>query len=126
MNELHAVRVVDAAGGPRLPIVEGEGEARAIVWPGMGARHRSLHRITLAEGARTTALRHPMEAVYYVVEGSASVVDAENGSRQGLVEGAMVHIGPDTPYRFEASAGVVELVGGPCPPDPDLYRQLEG
>jgi quercetin dioxygenase-like cupin family protein len=125
MKELREVRVLDAAGGPVLPIVEGEGTARAIVWPGIGARHRSLQRITLAPGARTTELRHPMEAVYYVVEGSAAAVDLADGSRQELVEGAMVHVDPGTPYRFEAVEGTVELVGGPCPPDPALYRDVE-
>jgi mannose-6-phosphate isomerase-like protein (cupin superfamily) len=118
-------RVLDAAGGPLLAIVEGGGIARAVVWPGIGARHRSLHRISLAVGARTVVLDHPMEAVYYVIEGSAAVVDPRDGSRQELVEGSMVHVGPATPYRFEAGTGGVELVGGPCPPDPELYRDVE-
>jgi hypothetical protein len=37
-----------------------------------------------------------------------------------------VHVEPGTPYRFEAGDRAVELVGGPCPPDPALYRDLEG
>lgn len=126
MSEAGEVMVVDAGGGPLLPIVEGEGTARAVIWPGMGSRHRSLHRITLRGGARTVELQHPMEAVYYVLAGSAAVIDPSDGSRQELVEGSIVHVEPDTPYRFEAGADGAEFLGGPCPPDPTLYTDLEG
>jgi quercetin dioxygenase-like cupin family protein len=74
-----AVRIIDArdvSAHPVLPIVEDEqGEARAIVWPGIGANDRSLHQIRLAPGARTVELAHPSEAVYYVVEGSGEVTE---------------------------------------------------
>ena len=50
------VRVLRAADhGPELPIVEGEGSARPIVWPGIGAGFRTMHRIELAGGSRTMA-----------------------------------------------------------------------
>jgi quercetin dioxygenase-like cupin family protein len=112
------------AQGPALPLVEGAGEARALVWPGMGARHRSLHRVRLGAGARTRALRHPGEAVWYVAEGEG-FVEADDGERQELVTGSMVHVGPDDGYRIVASGGGMLLAGGPCPPDPALYTDLE-
>ena len=65
------VRVLRAADhGPPLPIVEGEGSARPIVWPGVGAAFRALHRIELAAGSRTVPLKHAMEAAYYVIRGA--------------------------------------------------------
>ncbi len=127
MPEQHPVRVFDARKRcPILPIVEGEGTAWAVVWPGVGAQSRSLHRISLACRARTVELRHPMEAVYYVIDGTAVVVDPSNDSHQELVRGSMVHVDSGTSYVFIAGNNGVEIVGGPCPPDPAMYAHTEG
>jgi quercetin dioxygenase-like cupin family protein len=107
--------------GPLLPIVEGDGAARAIVWPGVGATLRSMHRIALAAGSRTIELRHPMEAVYYVMQGDGAVRDPDDGGEEPLIEGSMIHIEPGTAYRFEAGGSGMLLLGGPCPADPALY-----
>ncbi|MEA2269701.1 MAG: hypothetical protein QOD55_1240 [Solirubrobacteraceae bacterium] len=115
------IAVLDAAGGPALPIVDGEGSAHAIVWPGTGARLRSLARIRLAPGARTVALRHPDEAVYYVIEGSGSVAEGAGAEPSPLVAGAMVHVDAGTPYVITAEEPGLDLVGGPSPADPALY-----
>src|SRR6187200_1010271 len=66
-NVADKVSILDGSRGPELDIVDGEGEARAIVWPGMGAETRSLQRIWLKAASRTVELRHPGEAAYYVV-----------------------------------------------------------
>ena len=120
------VRVLDAGDAcPALSLVEGEGDARAIVWPGVGAALRSLHRIRLAPGARTVVQRHPMEAVYYVMGGDGTVLDpGAGGPGQPVAEGAMVHVEPGTAYQFQAGADGAEILGGPCPADPTLYRDL--
>ncbi len=109
---------------PRLPIVDGEGEARAVVWPGVGAHLRSIHRISLAPGSRTVRQQHPMEAVYYVMSGSATVHDDETQTSEAVREGSMTLVDPGTPYRFVADGDGVELVGGPCPADPSMYEHL--
>jgi quercetin dioxygenase-like cupin family protein len=119
------VRVLDAGEEcPALPLVEGEGVARAVIWPGIGARLRSMHRISLAPGARTIAQRHPMEAVYYVLSGDGTVRDPEHPPARPLVEGAMVHVEPGTAYVLEAGSAGIEILGGPCPADPALYSGL--
>jgi mannose-6-phosphate isomerase-like protein (cupin superfamily) len=121
------VEVLDArTGGLSLPIVETGGAARAVVWPGMGATLRSLHTISLGSSARTVELRHPMEAVYYVISGTAEALDSRDGTQQRLVAGSFAHIEPGTPYVFSAGPDGAELVGGPCPPDPALYSGLTG
>jgi quercetin dioxygenase-like cupin family protein len=124
-----AVRIIDArddSAHPLLPIVEGEqGEARAIVWPGIGASDRSLHRINLAPGARTIELSHPSEAVYYVVEGGGEVTEGDGSSGQPVELGSMVHVGPGDSYRLVADGEGMLLVGGPCPADPALYDHIE-
>jgi mannose-6-phosphate isomerase-like protein (cupin superfamily) len=118
------VRVLRAADhGPMLPIIEGEGSARPIVWPGSGATWRSMHRIELAGGSRTIALKHAMEAAYYVIRGDGVVQDPENESSEPLVEGSMIFVEPGTAYAFEAGSVGILLLGGPCPADPALYQR---
>lgn len=107
-----------------LPLVEGPGEARAIVHPGVGAQHRSMHYLALAPGARTVAQQHPAsEAVYYVVRGEGAVEDLDAGAAHPVGAGQVVLITPASRYRLRAAAGSeIVLVGGPCPPDPALYE----
>jgi hypothetical protein len=119
------VLILDGSDGPELPLVEGAGAARAIVWPGMGAKARSLHHIWLAPDARTVRQRHSGEAVYYVVKGDGIVFDSTAGERQPLREGAMFHIDGGTEYVVEAGERGVELVGGPAPADPALYEGMD-
>ncbi len=120
------VQVLDSGEScPQLPITEGSGVCRAVVWPGSGARQRSMHRVSLAPGARTVTLRHAMEAVYYIISGGGTVVDPGAASGQQLIEGSMVHIEPETAYRFEAAGDGIEMLGGPCPADMNLYSHLE-
>jgi mannose-6-phosphate isomerase-like protein (cupin superfamily) len=109
-----------------LPIVEQAGTAKALVWPGMGAHLRSMHRISLSIGGRTVALRHPMEAVYYVIAGAVTVTDLDTGSDQDVWPGGMVLIDPGTRYSMSSNADGCELVGGPCPADPKIYEGLGG
>lgn len=124
MSAPREVRVLQGDHGPELPLVEGEGSARAVVWPGVGARLRSLQRIDLAAGSRTVCLKHPMEAVYYVVRGDGTVRDPDDGSSSPLVAGSMIHVEPGTAYVFQAGADGILLLGGPCPADPALYEQV--
>jgi quercetin dioxygenase-like cupin family protein len=109
---------------PALPLVDGEGVARALIRPGIGAYLRSMHRISLAPGARTIPQRHPMEAVYYVLSGEGIVRDPEHPPEQLLVEGSMVHVEPGTAYVLEAGPEGIEILGGPCPADAALYAGL--
>ncbi len=108
-----------------LPLIDSGGEALAVVWPGVGSQHRSLHRLLLEPGGRTVELRHPSESVYYLRSGSAAVTDGDSGERHPLIEGSMVHVDQSTAHQFEAGAEGAEIVGGPCPPDPSIYESLE-
>jgi quercetin dioxygenase-like cupin family protein len=109
---------------PEMRLVEGDGRAVALVWPGVGATQRSMHHIALHPGDHTVPQRHPQEAVYYVKTGGGTVLDPDAGTSDALVEGSMIHIEPGTAYRFKAGIEGLELLGGPCPPDPDLYSHL--
>jgi quercetin dioxygenase-like cupin family protein len=118
------IQIVDGATGPVLPIVEGDGEARAIIWPGLGARSRSLHRLSLGSGASTVRLKHPSDAVYYVIAGVGSVRDSEGGDSEQLRPGSMFHVDAGTAYVVTAADDGIELVGGPAPADDELYSSL--
>ena len=118
------IQIIDATEGPVLPIVEGDGHARAVVWPGTGAVLRSIHVISLRAGARTKELRHPSEAVYYVTEGSGEAIDVSGGEARAVRPGSMVHVDAETAYVLRAGEDGVSLVGGPAPPDPALYEGL--
>jgi quercetin dioxygenase-like cupin family protein len=121
---LDRVRVLDAGDGPALEIVEHGGRAFAVVWPGVGAQQRSLHRILLEPAGATTLMTHPGDAVYYVVQGAGEVSGAGGSELDQLVEGSLIHIDGRTAYRFAAGPAGMELVGGPAPCDPALYRHL--
>jgi quercetin dioxygenase-like cupin family protein len=118
------VVVLDASEGAAVEIVDEGGRAHAIVWPGMGARLRSMQRISLEPKGRTVPMTHPSEAVYYVISGSGIVRDGSNASTETLVEGSMAHVDPGTPYVLCAGSEGLELVGGPAPADPALYESL--
>ncbi|MGI9491460.1 MAG: cupin domain-containing protein [Geminicoccaceae bacterium] len=122
MDEVQVLACKDDC--PELPIVQGDGRARAVVWPGVGASMRSMHHIRLEPSAGTCDQSHPMEAVYYVMAGSGQVFDPNEGEADPIVEGSMVHIEPGTTYRFEAGPDGMVLLGGPCPVDPSLYAHL--
>ena len=126
MSELREVVVTSVGSGPELTIVDGEGSARAVIWPGMGARLRSMHRISLGGDSRTIDLTHPSDAVYYVIEGGGSAADRATGEESTLVEGSMVHVDAGTPYALVAGGEGMELVGGPCPADDALYEGAGG
>ena len=125
-ERLAEVVVASAAEGPELAIVAGEGTARAVIWPGMGAELRSMHRISLAGRSRTNPLTHPSDAVYYVISGGGEAVDGDTGGGGALIEGSMVHVDAGTSYELVAGDEGMELIGGPCPADPSLYDRASG
>jgi mannose-6-phosphate isomerase-like protein (cupin superfamily) len=119
------IRVLpDDESCPELPIVDQAGQAWAVAWPGVGAHLRSMHRISLDGEGSTVVLRHPMESVYYVIEGSAIATDIDEAVDHELEPGAMILIDPGTRYRLAANGDGAEIVGGPCPPDPGMYTHL--
>lgn len=123
MTELAPVMVLDASDGPELEIIVGEGVAQAAVWPGNGARLRSMHRLSLGAGARTVELAHPGDAVYAVLGGEGRVTEPPRGEPAPLRPGSMFHVDGGTPYVITAGPGGLELVGGPAPADPALYGE---
>jgi hypothetical protein len=65
-----------------------------------------------------------MEAVYYVISGEVEVEDIDTRTRHRVGLGGMFLVDPGTAYRIVGTAEGSELVGGPCPADPNLYDGL--
>jgi quercetin dioxygenase-like cupin family protein len=121
------VQVLPLRGtGPLLPIVEGDGSARAVIWPGTGATKRSVHLILLGPSSGTIRQEHGTESVYYVLDGSGTAVGDDPAPATPLTPGSMVHVGPGAGYRFAAGASGLEIFGGPCPYDPAAYGEAHG
>ncbi len=122
----HAVRVIDSATeGVEIPLVEGQGNAQVVLWPGNGAKYRSFHLFSLDKSDRTVELSHESDCVYYVMHGSGTVLDLATDDRQPLGEGTMIHIDAADRYRIEAGEDGIKFLGGPCPPDEKLYADLK-
>jgi quercetin dioxygenase-like cupin family protein len=102
-----------------LDIVECDGLAVALAWPGTGSLFRGMHRIDLAPGGRTKRLRHPGEAAYTV---SSGAMEVEGLSGEARAEApAVLFVPAATEYAFASTNGAT-IFGGPCPPDPALYE----
>lgn len=128
MTNLHLekVRVIDGVVNcPNLPLIIGDGTAKAIIWPGMGASYRSLNLIELKQHAKTIDFRHESDSAYYIMSGEGVICDAITGEETALVEGSMIHVDRSDTYRFEARGPHgMKAIGGPCPADQSLYAHL--
>jgi mannose-6-phosphate isomerase-like protein (cupin superfamily) len=120
-----SIQVIDASHSREIPIVDGIGNAKVVIWPGMGAHYRTLQVITLGEHSKTVQLCHPeSDAAYYVIKGQGKVLNIQTGKSQDLGEGGMVHIDAKDGYQFIASSSGMRIIGGPCPADASLYVGL--
>ena len=78
---------------------------RACPRLGRGLARESVHTFARCTGslwgraARTIAMSHPMEAVYYLIAGSAVVEDLDQGTSDQLIQGSMFLVDPGTTYR---------------------------
>lgn len=83
-----------------------------------------MHLITLDPGGCTVDLSHESECVYHVSAGSGTMLDLGANERYDAITGSMFLIEPGTNYRFTAGGAGAVLLGGPCPPDPELYAHI--
>ena len=113
---------LDAVAVRRL--VDG-GDAKALIWPGMGARFRSMHRFRLPAGAATIPFLHESDSVYFVIEGAAEFVDLATGETIDGDSGSAMHIDAGTSYQIRATKEPASVVGGACPADPQLYVDID-
>lgn len=117
------VTVIDSRETQKpLSLVNGNGRAFAVLWPGNGANYRTFNVIEMSSGDVTRDLVHKAECIYYVETGAGVICDVNDSVAQELVEGSMIHIAPGDLYRLEAGNAGMRLIGGCVPVDPDLYE----
>ena len=80
-----------------------------------------MHLITLDPDGLTSLQRHTSESVYHVSAGDGTVSDLDNGEHHAVITGSMLFVEPNTAYQFRAGPTGAVLIGGPCPPDENLY-----
>ncbi|HKP18533.1 MAG TPA: cupin domain-containing protein [Gaiellaceae bacterium] len=103
-----------------LDIVERNGDAVALAWPGTGSLFRAMHRIDLARDGCTRTLCHPGEAAYVVATGAAAIHGPDGEVTTTVEAPAVLYVPAQTPYVLASGDGAT-IFGGPCPPDPALY-----
>ncbi len=108
-----------------LPLVEGgEGVAKAIIWPGMGAKYGSMNYFVMPPGEKNVLHSHKEEEdMFYVVQGSGYILDGDK-NKHTFKKGDFVYVTPGEPHAV-VSEGPEDFisVGGPTPPDEELYKK---
>jgi len=105
-----------------IPLIKG-GMAKAIIWPGMGAKFASMHYVEMKPGEENILHMHEYsEDVFYVVQGRGVVVDGNTGKEYPFEKGNFVYVEPGTIHAVKSFGPENFIsVGGPAPPDTDLY-----
>lgn len=105
----------------KIPLIKGHW-AKAIIWPGMGAKNASIHYVEYAKGQESVGHIHPYsEDVFYIVRGKAIVLDETNSVEHPVEEGCVVYVEPGTKHMVRSLTDGFLNVGGPCPPDKEMY-----
>ena len=109
-----------------LPLVK-KGVARAVVWPGMGAKYGSMHYFVMIPGEENLPHFHERsEDIFYIIQGKGAVMDLDKNIEYPIEEGCVVYIEPGTKHMVK-SYGPKDLmtIGGPRPFDLKLYKGLK-
>ncbi len=117
------IRVFDPAReGVAVPMISRQ--ARLVAWPGVGARQAQMNYVVLEPREANVPHRHEQsEDTIFVVEGRGIVTNTDNGGVQPVEAGCIVHVPVGVGHAVTAQTRMVS-VGGPCPPDEAMMRQL--
>ena len=66
----------------------GHGDARAIIWPGMGAKYGSMHYFVMKPGEENVPHAHgDAEDMFYIAQGKGVVIDFDKNIRHLFEKG---------------------------------------
>ncbi len=110
----------------KIPLVKG-GFAKAIVWPGMGAKYGSLNYFLMKPGQENVPHVHEKsEDIFYIAQGKGVAVDVDNNIEHPIEKGCVVYVEPGTTHTMKSSGPEDYIsIGGPCPPDPKSYKGMK-
>ncbi|ATW27769.1 cupin domain-containing protein [Candidatus Formimonas warabiya] len=106
----------------RIPLVPG-GDARAVVWPGMGGKNASLHYVVMKPGQENVPHVHKMsEDIIYVIQGQGVAVDLDQGTEHPFTKGSVIYVPPGIQHTVKATGTEDYIVVGTlAPADTEMY-----
>jgi quercetin dioxygenase-like cupin family protein len=120
-----AVRVFDRdRPDMRMPLIAGD--ARLVVWPGVGCWEANMNYVVMEPGEENVPHTHPSsEDTIYVLEGRGTVRDLTHGLTLDFEADHVIHVPPGVEHQVRADRGErVVTCGGPCPADEAMLRRL--
>jgi len=108
----------------RLPLISKD--ARFVIWPGTRAWWANLNYVLLEPGEANVPHVHTQsEDTIFILEGSGTIVDYDNGLRLPFHAGCAVHVPVGVKHAVVADRGVgITSVGGPAPADVPLLKAV--
>jgi quercetin dioxygenase-like cupin family protein len=100
-----------------MPMISGD--ARLVVWPGVGAWDATMNYVVLEPGEENIPHNHPVsEDTIYILEGRGTVRDLTNDLELEFEAGQAIFVPVGLQHQVRADRGErVISVGGPCPAD---------
>jgi len=107
-----------------LPYVKG-GIAKAIIWPGMGAKFGSMNYFVMEPGGENVPHSHKdAEDMFYIASGTGVIVDYDNNIEHPFEPGCFVYVEPNTMHAaINRSNENYISIGGPSPIDYEMYKK---
>lgn len=100
----------------RIPLVPG-GDARAVVWPGMGAKNAGLNYVVMKPGQENVPHLHKVsEDIIYVIQGQGLAVDFDAGVEHPFTKGSVIYVTPGTRHTIKATGSEDYIVVGTLAP----------
>ena len=101
-------------------------DARLVVWPGKGSQTANMNYVDMQPGERNVPHVHTgSEDTLYVIAGSGTIEDLDNGIDLGVEAPGAVHVPVGLWPAVKADRGSrIESVGGPSPADWNLLMKV--
>jgi mannose-6-phosphate isomerase-like protein (cupin superfamily) len=109
-----------------IPLLEGGVKAKAVAWPGTNGYLGVMHYVAYEAGQASVPHAHPYsQDVFYIIEGSGSMVDTTDGRNEEtpIEPGSVVIVDPGTIHQVRADTRLIN-VGGPSPADIAFYKNF--
>lgn len=101
------------------------GNGKAVVWPGMGAKHCALHYVVMKPGENNIPHVHTAtEDVIYVLQGEGFVENGDTGEQTPFKQGQVIFVPVGVKHAVQARGGQDYIaVGAQAPFDLEFYKR---
>ena len=101
------------------------GDGRAVVWPGMGAKHCALHYVVMKPGQDNVPHVHPRtEDVIFVYQGEGVVENGDTGEEIPFKQGNVIYVPAGVALAVKSRGEKDYIaVGAQAPFDTDFYKR---